>query len=112
MDLDTVHDLARETLSLTKDYQQGDLLSRMLFFASTIGGEFVGWDPRDLTDAGGPEYGVYYVTRSGTARKVAASFPEFVTNIALQDRLDKFFGWKNQNPADWPPQTFLPYQEG
>jgi hypothetical protein len=109
-DLGTEHGLARELYCAADDYEQGKLLARLLFFASTIGGEFVGWDPLEETEATGPEYRVYYVTDQGTARAVAVSFPEFVADICLKNRLHEFFGWENQNPDDWPPQTFLPYR--
>ena len=78
-------------------------------FAATIGGEFVGWDPLDVTDSAGPEYRVYYVTRSGMARAIAGSFPEFISEACLKDRLHEVFGWENQDPEEWPPQEFLPY---
>lgn len=109
-DLTTGHNLAREAYSPAEPCEQGKILDRLLYFASTIGGEFVGWDPLDMTDPINPEYRVYYVTRLGTARAVASSFPEFVTEICLKDRLHEFFGWQNKNPLDWrPAQTFFPY---
>ena len=111
-DLATEHALARETHSPSDSYEQGELLGRLLYFATTIGGEFVGWDPLDVTDSTGPEYRVYYVTRRPTAKAVAGSFPEFVSEICLKYRLHEFFGWQNNNPPDWPPQEFLPYAVG
>jgi hypothetical protein len=111
-DLATEHRLAAETHSSADDDEQGALLTRLLFFASTIGGEFVGWNPLDITDPITAEYRVYYVTRNAKAMGVAASFPEFVAEICLKNRLHEFFGWQNQEPPDWPPQTFLPYRAG
>jgi hypothetical protein len=111
-DLATEHALASETHSPPDSYEQGELLGRLLYFASTIGGEFVGWDPLDVTDSTGAEYRVYYITRRATAKAVAGSFSEFVSEICLKYRLHEFFGWQNNNPPDWPPQEFLPYAAG
>jgi hypothetical protein len=108
-DLATQHELVSATFRTADDLEHGDLLNRLLFFASTIGGETVGWDPLDVTDPRGCEYRVYYVTRSNTCKAIAPSFPEFVSEICLKNNLYKYFGWKNQEPEDWPPQTFLPY---
>lgn len=84
--------------------------ARFLLFGSTIGGDIVGWDPKDLTDAKEPEYRVYFIERHKEGVPVAASFPEFVQNICLANNLYKFCGWKK--PSDekhWPPYEFLPY---
>ena len=90
-----------------------------MFGPGELGGYFRVWVPGDKkcgcdlkTGTTGPEYRVYYVTRRGTARAIAESFPEFVTDISLKNRLHEFFGWQNENPEDWPPQTFLPYRAG
>jgi hypothetical protein len=89
--------------------EQYELRKRLLFFAETIGGENIGWDPVDVTDSRTAEYRIYYVTRLGKAKAVADSFSEFITDICLKNRLHLLFGWKNQEPPDWPPQTFEPY---
>jgi len=108
-DLATEHAMVRETRGPPDSYEQGELLSRLLYFATTIGGEFVGWDPHDVTDSTGPEYRVYYITRTPNAKAVAGSFSEFVSEICLKNRLHEIFGWQNNNEPDWPPQEFLPY---
>ena len=79
-----------------------------MFFGSTIGGDIVGWDPKDVTDPKGPEYRINFVARHHRGIPVAGSFAEFVSEICLGKKLFKLCGWQ-EPPDDYPPREFLPY---
>jgi len=113
-DLLREHQEWKESREPFQDNEKGKRLSRLIHFASTIGGETLCWDPTDVTDERGPEYRIYYVTRRDDATAIAASFEELIEEIALKDTLHERMGWKprprDDDEDEWPPQTFLPYR--
>jgi hypothetical protein len=59
-------------------------INRMLVFCETLGQDYIGWDPTDVTETRNHEYGIYVLLRlSVSAKKIAATFDEFINKIVL-----------------------------
>ena len=82
---------------------QREWLKKAIFFAATIGGEFVAWDTAVVNDPVGHEYRVCCLTRSGMIHRTADSFPQFIDEICLT---------VFDEEGEQTPQTFHPYRLG
>lgn len=69
--------------NLLEGYGPPDVVDRLFFFASTIGGEGYAWKLDEVTNLAHHEYAIYYVPRYNTLIKKAVSFAEFVENECL-----------------------------
>lgn len=109
LNYDLAHEYEETHLGCTQEAasEADKFNARFVFFGSTIGGDLVGWDPKDVTDPKGPEYRVHFIARHHRGIPVASSFVEFVSEVCLGKNLDKLCGW--QTPPDYPPREFLPY---
>lgn len=73
-------------------YEDQERISRLVFFASTDGGEIIGWDPLDVRDRGNCEYGIYIILNDRKAPELLAkSFTEFVHDVCLGNGYFRFF---------------------
>lgn len=61
-----------------------EVISRIIFFADTIGGESYAWDPKEIRDTATNEYAIYHFPRAWKYREVAGSFNDFLENVALK----------------------------
>jgi hypothetical protein len=59
------------------EYGQSEIVGHLLFFCSTIGGEFYAWRTNEITNQHDHEYAVYHFLRSPSLEKVAQTFQEF-----------------------------------
>lgn len=81
-------------------YAPEGTMKRMIFFASTIGGEQFAWRTDEPTDDDALEYAIYRFYRHPQFEKVSSSFTEFFDKCRT-GVLD---------PSDEPPsQTYLKY---
>lgn len=91
-------DQLREAVS---DPQQ---FRRLVFFGRTSGADVYGWDPQDVRDPAGPEYGIYEAPRHDpVVVNVAGSFPEFVEKFCLGRGRKKTFEAAGDYPDDGSP---------
>jgi hypothetical protein len=58
-------------------------IRRLVFFCREQGGDLIGWDPEDVRDPRGREYGVFRYGRANTAEELADSFAGFVERVCL-----------------------------
>lgn len=73
-------------------YDDQERISRLLFFASTDGGEIIGWDPLDVRDKGSCEYGIYILLNDRKSPELLAeSFTSFVHDVCLGNGYFRFF---------------------
>jgi hypothetical protein len=74
-------------------------LQRVVFFASSAGGDKYVWDPTDITSSRPHECQFYYLPRgSGRGQKAGTSFWEFVAWVDTDYR-----SWKEYEPDEQPP---------
>jgi hypothetical protein len=69
---------------LGQEYGDAGRVRRLILFASTFGGDRYGWDPEDVRDPEGPEFGIYRVPHGGPLEYAAASFSEFVLSTQAE----------------------------
>jgi hypothetical protein len=82
------------------EYASPQVLEKVLFFASTIGGELFAWRTDEVTNSKNSEYAVYRFLRRPKLREVAKSFEEFFDKC-LKGKLDSF--------DEPPPKSYLKY---
>lgn len=82
------------------EYAAPEILEKVLFFASTIGGELFAWRTDEVTDSKNSDYAVYRFLRRPKLREVAKSFEEFFDKC-LKGKLDTF--------DEPPPKSYLKY---
>ena len=81
-------------------YASADVLSHMLFFASTVGGELFAWRTDQISNRQHSEYAIYRFPETPPLRKVSKSFGDFFEQCR-KGELDAF---------DEPPkQSYLKY---
>jgi len=107
LDLAGLVKLVRENSDVYAD-QYGDekLVAGMIPFADTIGGDVIVWNPKK---AGGKDTDEYPILLLASGRdkpiKLAATFPEFVTDVCLSDS----FGKVIKDPNYRADREFIPY---
>lgn len=70
-------------MNLLARYGPPEVIDRLFFFASTIGGEGYAWKLDEVTDATRHEYAVYYKPRYIGLVRVASGFLEFLEKQCL-----------------------------
>ncbi len=89
---------------------QPELVSRLVCFSDTIGGDACFWDPKDLRVARTHEYGIYVLSHDSydaTVKEAAGSFMEFIENHCLGNEFVKIVGGHGWDEGG-PPQEFRP----
>jgi hypothetical protein len=86
-----------------------EVVARLICFSDTIGGDACFWDPADLQDEAGHEYGIYALSHGSMDAKVnriATTFKEFIESVCLGSGFVQIAGGWGE--AGGPPQRFLP----
>jgi hypothetical protein len=86
-----------------------DRIRRMIYFAETIEGDTIGWDPEEVTEKPAVEYRIYFVPRIGPPTPLVDSFTAFVTEICLGSKLPTILPF---NKSQWGielRQVFTPF---
>ncbi|QJW92535.1 hypothetical protein FTUN_0031 [Frigoriglobus tundricola] len=69
--------------SVADDYENSDLVSRLLYFASSKGKLTFGWDTNDVRSQEDKEYAIYQVSNTEDPVLIATSFSEFIRSVCL-----------------------------
>jgi hypothetical protein len=77
------------------------VIDRVVFFASTIGGEMYAWDPADSRNARAREYSIYLFPRISEIEQVAGSFRGFIQDVCLKQ--------EPREDGSIPPLEFSPF---
>lgn len=94
-DLHTFNTEAKAPLTDTflRSLKDPNRVRRLIFFSRSSTGDLFGWDPEDVRDSKGREYGIYKLGRKNYAEEVAASFQEFIESVVLSE--------SNLHPPKW-----------
>lgn len=99
-----------------EDADDPTMAARLACFSTTIGGDALFWDLKDVRNDHTHEYGIYVLTRESmdhTLLEVAPSFQEFVERHCLGNDFCKIIGskgWEDEE-GGLPPQNFRPAWE-
>ena len=99
--------------SVWTKYGRPELVSRLVCFSTTIGGDACFWDPGDVRDSRRHEYGVYVLSRGSMdleVKEATGSFKEFIEKHCLANEFVKIVGghgWE-ETEEGVPPQRYLP----
>ncbi len=84
-DLAFFSDFVRDNAELYEDmYGDKAFVKRMVGFGSTVGGDILVWDPKDVTDKANNEYGIYVLPDDkDKIVKLSKDFAGFVENAVF-----------------------------
>ena len=75
----------RSDEDLAEEFDDPQRARRLVLFCTTATNDFFGWDPEDVTDPAGREYGIYLLGRYDTrVTRLATTFREFVLNYCFE----------------------------
>jgi hypothetical protein len=97
--------------AFVKEQYRGDAdrISRLVCFADNATSELIAWDPEDVRDKAGPEYGIYIIIREEDHSKLlATSFPLFIEEVCFGIGYFKLFDESIDDVTDAPPKSFQP----
>lgn len=94
----SVHETKTEADAYSPDPAQHD---RFLFFARDVAVVFYAWDPNEVTNSDGSEFAIYAQFRDWEVQRLASSFFEFITEVAVGPRHAELY-------EDPPKLTFVP----
>lgn len=91
----------RLTAEVIQDFSDPGRVARLIFFAENSGGDLAGWDPEDIRDSAGHEYGIYLLLKGFDDTPLAAvSFSEFVQDVCFGRRFLELVG----DTSDYIPE--------
>ncbi len=68
------------------------------FFGTDTKGSHYFWDPRDICDSHGSEYGIYILYPDGKVQRLASSFWAFINDVCLGTGIP---GYENPDLIEW-----------
>jgi hypothetical protein len=101
--IEELNELYRETQTpndLNEYSNDPERALRLRVFADSERGSFFGWDPKDVTDPDGHEYGVYELDRRYHVNRVADTFRGFVEDYILGD------GFLRRIGGEWDEEDY------
>lgn len=89
------------------DNVRDDRVKRLTYFCETIWSDLVGWDPSDIRDATGQEYGIYIcIHERDTCDYLTDSFDTFINQICLGEGFREFLGADATADFEAAPRIF------
>lgn len=102
----------RSDEELAKEFDDPQRARRLLIFCGTASNDFYGWDPLDVADPEGHEYGIYQLGRYDTrVLRLATTFRDFVLGYCFRGvlRRDGSGYDREKLPEEWEPDD-LPFK--